>query len=85
MKDMKTLQEQIDRRRGLITKLRNRRFGNKEYQEGVDALFSENNFLYEQIEMAMNELGVPGPGYPQPVANAWEILNLAMKERRPQP
>ncbi len=30
------------------------------------------------VRAALNELGVPQPGYPQPVANAVEILNKAM-------
>ena len=34
--------------------------------------------LRHAIEMALNELGVPQPGYPQPVANAVEILQTAI-------
>ena len=30
-------------------------------------------------QRALNELGVPQPGYPQPVANAVEILTSALK------
>ncbi len=32
----------------------------------------------KNIRRALNELGVPGPGYPQPVANAVEILQGAL-------
>jgi len=35
--------------------------------------------LEEAVRPALNELGVPVPGYPQPVANAVEILNRALQ------
>lgn len=38
----------------------------------------------DQLKIAVNkaicELGVPQPGYPQPVANAYEYLTDALKE-----
>jgi len=34
--------------------------------------------LRAEIRNAMNELGVPQPGYVQPVANAYEILDKAL-------
>jgi hypothetical protein len=34
--------------------------------------------LREQLQRAANELGVPQPGYPQPVANAAEIIAAAL-------
>ena len=33
--------------------------------------------LDELIQAAMNEIGVPQPGYPAPVANAYEHLEAA--------
>lgn len=35
--------------------------------------------LREAIRAALNELGVPGPGYPAPVANAVDILRAALR------
>jgi hypothetical protein len=42
----------------------------------------ERDRLREGDRRAMNELGVPGPGYPQNVANAYSILHgdCAQKE-----
>ena len=34
--------------------------------------------LLEALRRIMNELGVPQPGYPQPVANAYEIAEEAI-------
>jgi hypothetical protein len=34
--------------------------------------------LREAIRAALNELGVPGPGYPVPVQNAFDILDAAL-------
>ncbi len=38
-------------------------------------LLAEYRGAFQRI---MNELGVPGPGYPAPVANAWEIAAKAI-------
>lgn len=35
--------------------------------------------LRQAIRAALDELGVPGPGYPAPVANAVEILTRAVR------
>lgn len=49
-----------------------------------DILRERNDALKEQarleaaIRAALNELGVPGEGYPAPVANAHEILSNAL-------
>jgi hypothetical protein len=32
----------------------------------------------DDLRAALNELGVPGPGYPAPVANAVEHINAAL-------
>ena len=37
-----------------------------------------NDSLWDAIEAALKELGVPQPGYPAPVANAVAILNKAV-------
>jgi hypothetical protein len=39
--------------------------------------------LREAIRAALNELGVPGPGYPMPVANAVAILEAALSTTPP--
>lgn len=41
--------------------------------------------MAEAIQRALNELGVPQPGYPQPVANAVEILSAALTKSRTSP
>ena len=47
--------------------------------------FAESSFttegvgeLLEAIDKALHELGVPQPGYPAPVANAYDILRVAL-------
>lgn len=40
--------------------------------------------LERHIQDALNELGVPQPGYPQPVANAVYILRAALSAPEPQ-
>jgi hypothetical protein len=42
------------------------------------SLQADNERLRESIRNAMNELGVPQPGYAQPVANAYYILKEAL-------
>jgi len=39
--------------------------------------------LRAAIDAALHELGVPGPGYPAPVANAVDILRAALEEPTP--
>lgn len=34
--------------------------------------------LLAALDQAKKELGVPQPGYPAPVANAYEVLNIAL-------
>jgi hypothetical protein len=46
---------------------------------------SEREALREAIRAALNELGVPQPGYPAPVVNAVEILSAALAAPRPAP
>ena len=36
------------------------------------------DMLMAACDQAIHELGIPGPGYPAPVANAYEILRLAI-------
>lgn len=45
------------------------------------ALHADRARVGEAIEHALNELGVPQPGYPQPVANAVDILRAALAAR----
>ena len=35
----------------------------------------------EALIQVMNELGVPQPGHPMPVANAYEVAQAALKEK----
>lgn len=51
------------------------------YQQPMMKLKAENAKLKEACRNALNELGVPRPGYPQPVANAVEILHGVLKEK----
>ena len=46
--------------------------------DDCDALAAEVEELKAAARDAMNELGVPIPGYVQPVANAYNILNKAL-------
>jgi hypothetical protein len=39
---------------------------------------TETAVLHDAIVRAMAELGVPEPGYPAPVANAYQILSEAL-------
>lgn len=43
----------------------------------VAKLYAKYDRLHKAIRAAMNELGVPQPGYPQPVANAYDHLHRA--------
>ena len=43
---------------------------------------AENARLRGALQSIMNELGVPQPGYPQPVANAYEIARAALRAFR---
>ena len=36
----------------------------------------------EALDRIMHELGVPGEGYPAPVANAWYIADAALNDHR---
>lgn len=36
--------------------------------------------LSKAMQAAFTELGIPGPGYPAPAANAWEILHKVLHE-----
>lgn len=38
----------------------------------------QRNVMYGRIESALNELGVPGPNHPAPIANAVDHLNVAL-------
>lgn len=48
-------------------------------QEDYLEVLSELVILKDTMRKAMNELGVPQPGYIAPVANAYNILNEALK------
>ena len=41
--------------------------------------------LRAAIDAALHELGVPGPGYPAPVANAVDILRAALRAALEEP
>lgn len=43
-----------------------------------DSYREKNNFKMS-IDAALHELGVPGPGYPAPVANAVDLLSSALE------
>lgn len=45
----------------------------------VARLYAKYDKLHKAIHAALNELGVPGDGYPAPVANAVEILSESVK------
>ncbi len=45
-------------------------------------LVNEAEYLREKIGQALDELGVPGPEYPAPVANAVVILRQALDGSR---
>jgi hypothetical protein len=47
--------------------------------QNAEHYLSENQRLRDAARAAMNELGVPQPGYLQPVANAYEILAEALR------
>jgi len=49
------------------------------YTKNLERLESERDAYRKAIEDALNELGVPGPGYPAPVANAVGILRNALE------
>lgn len=44
----------------------------------VAELYAKYDGLYQSIRFALDELGIPGPDYPAPVANAVEILSRAI-------
>ena len=44
------------------------------------ALTARNKELEEALEKIIHEIGVPQPGYIQPVANAYGIAKAALKE-----
>jgi hypothetical protein len=46
--------------------------------EGAFRLPTVEDQLRQAIQAALNEVGVPGPGYPAPVANAVTILQRAL-------
>src|SRR5690349_8763007 len=48
--------------------------------ERADPVSTEG--LREAIDVALHELGEPGPGYPAPVANAVAILRAALRDTR---
>lgn len=48
------------------------------YEKRNIELVGQTDRLREALEAAANELGVPQPGYPAPVANAAEILRAAL-------
>lgn len=53
-------------------------------EDGGEKYFKElkahNAALVAALKRAQRELGVPQPGYPQPVANAYEILAQALSQ-----
>lgn len=49
------------------------------FKDQIRKLTEENARLREALEKIKNELGVPQPGYPQPVANAYEIAKAALE------
>lgn len=53
------------------------------YQDVLD-LRLKYDALHDAVQRALNELGVPQPGYPQPVANAVDILRAALARAQPQ-
>jgi len=60
---------------------------NAELNEQVDGMIDDCDTIqakYDRLREAclrsLSELGVPGPGYPAPVANAVDILNAALAE-----
>jgi hypothetical protein len=55
-----------------------------ETQNEAIALDRENIRLRDYIRMALDELGVPGPGYPAPVANAVDFLNTTLQPQEPR-
>lgn len=48
------------------------------YDQHTADILRLNEFLRTEIRAAMNELGVPGEGYPAPVARAYYILRAAL-------
>ncbi|KAF0156261.1 MAG: hypothetical protein FD189_1066 [Elusimicrobia bacterium] len=49
------------------------------------ALTAERDRLREALRAICNELGVPGPGYPAPVANAVAIALAVLSPTAPEP
>jgi hypothetical protein len=50
----------------------------------VEALGEHVRTLEAAVKSALDELGVPGEGYPAPVANAVEILRAALGDTPPR-
>lgn len=48
----------------------------EQYRAEISQSEAREAELSNRIENALNEIGVPQPGYPQPVANAYEILKF---------
>ena len=51
--------------------------------ERLAALATENQAMRGYVVAALRELGIPGPNYPAPVANAVDLLNLALASLPP--
>lgn len=49
---------------------------------GLGRVIDEYTELVAALEAIQNELGVPQPGYPQPVANAYQIATDALARVR---
>lgn len=52
----------------------------KEWEQRYEQQAEQVSRLRTALTAALNELGVPGPGYPAPVANAVEILRAALAD-----
>jgi hypothetical protein len=64
-------------------------FGSNESSNGISAQLRAHADALEKLKVAegamhnaMNELGVPGDGYPAPVANAYDLLKAALARIR---
>ena len=55
----------------------------RQQHEALSRLAAEIKQLRNAARAAMNELGVPQPGYLQPVTNAYEILEKALAGTTP--
>jgi hypothetical protein len=52
----------------------------RDYYKGL--VYNEGRAYREALDRVMHELGVPGEGYPAPVANAWYIADAALNGHR---